>query len=98
MLDVRDGVLGIMLDDVLQTLMFEYCIVKQHSYGSVKIIHPLITFPKYKELENFLAKKAGKESDNHTVYEIVYGDGASFAISCSDCNMTLGIGIKEVSW
>lgn len=72
--------------------------VKQYSYRSASIRHILLQIERNDDLESFLANKANKQTDNHTLYEVTFADGSTFAIECSDFAMRIGIGISIGSW
>lgn len=72
--------------------------VKQHSYRSASLKHILFEVERDSDLENFLASKANKRTDNHTLYEITFADGNVFGISCSDSKMRIGVGIFVGCW
>ena len=72
--------------------------VKQYGYRRARIAHILLTIPRNECLEALLSEKAGKEKDNHTVYQVTLDDGTTFAIMCHDFEMYIGLGIKEERW
>ena len=72
--------------------------VVQYSYRSAQVVHRLLDFERDREVETQLAEKAGKQIDNHTLYELKCADGHSFVIKCFDDHMTLGLGVIERCW
>ena len=84
--------------DVIAELSWEEVQVKQYRYRSAMVINQLFKINRDNELEQVLAKKSGEKMDNHTVYEIRYPDGSTFAIQCSDDFMAIGVGIDERIW
>ena len=98
MLEMRESELSIMLCGVISSVRFQECTVVQYGYRRGILIHSLIKTSRCRELEDLLAKAAGKEIDNFTVYEITYGDGKSIAVSCEDHKMRFGLGVKEGCW
>lgn len=72
--------------------------VVQYPYRRALLNNIIMELPRYYELEKELAKKAKKEIDNHTVYEITLQDGSKFAIMCHDDVMYLGLGVRREIW
>lgn len=98
MLEMRESEVNIMLSGIILSVRFQECTVVQYGYRRGILIHSLIKTPRCRELEDLLAKAAGKEIDNFTVYEITFGDGKSIAVACEDHNMRFGLGVKEGCW
>lgn len=79
--------------DIIWQLNLPGTQVKQYAYRTAHLRHSLVDFPRNAQLERLLADKAGKRADNHTVYQIILGDGTEFAIQCHDGEMRLGLGV-----
>ena len=95
MLENRENDLNLMINGIINSLYFQNCEVKQYLQGEAIIVHPLIHMPLSTELGRLLEEKSIYESKYISIYEIVYGDGSSFAIKCCNGNMTLGVGIEK---
>ena len=98
MLEMREDELCAILSGIISSVQYQECKVKQYNYRRGILIHSLIKTPRCRELEDLLAKAAGKEKNNFTVYEITFGDGKSIAVACEDHNMRFGLGVKEGCW
>ena len=70
--------------------------VVQYPYRRAEPERYLFPMTRDRELEEFLASKAGKQIDNHTLYVIKWSDGKSISIRFSDSKMYLGLGV--IAW
>lgn len=93
MLETRE--VNFWLRDTMREVRSEDTQVKQYGYRTARILHTLVRFPRNEKLESLLANKAGKNPDNHTVYQVTLADGTVFAVFCHDREMSIGLGIRE---
>ena len=84
--------------DIMYHIDTKEATVKQYSYRSARIRHLLLQIERNDKLEKLLSNKANKQTDNHTLYEVTFADGSTFAIECSDSAMRIGVGVSVASW
>ena len=77
-------------------LLKETSSVVQFSYRTAQVEKVLFSIERDSEAEKVLAEKAGKSSDNHTVYKVEFDNGAKLFIGCSDSEMTFGLGYRPL--
>lgn len=51
-----------------------------------------------RKFENELAKRAGRNIDNHTAYAIINTSGKTLYVRCSDSCMAFGSELEERHW
>lgn len=79
-------------------LQFDDAEVVQYPYRTAEPERYLFPMTRDEDLEEFLASKANKRRDNHTLYVVKWSDGKSVSIRFSDSKMYLGLGVIEKPW
>lgn len=76
--------------------------IKQYAYRTAHVTGIFIRLNRYNdkvhEMEHEMARRAGVNTDNHTVYELTNLSGEKLYVMASDSSLSIGVHLEEERW